>query len=384
MKPKINLEKFICSYVKWNNIQDALKDQGLKCWNGEIVEIESEDERMKKEILDLVSISGNGNQFEEIKDWLEKQGKKSPFNKERLMEVAKPETFEEQIESWRRVCCIAEKRLKELLEKQEEQKPFDYEKINIQQKDFAPKSAMEAIKEEKADNQNCVKPIDKVEPKFHEGEWVIDNNGKVAIIYDLQNAGYVGHYTNGTDFVCKYDNEHLLHLWTINEATEGDVLIASDNSVFIYAGSADRYAKFYAALTKYSALNLEGGNWEDKNRVHPATKKQRDTLEKAMADAGYTFDFEKKELKKIEQNLASSAKTCKNDTLYDLLNKMPSCITVDGIDYHFVLKKTIAYMAFYEGEGEEGRDKIIFWMAGDPIVLLTAMLNKLKEEGLLE
>lgn len=34
---------------------------------------EGEDERIKKEILELVSISGNGNQFEEIKDWLEKQ-----------------------------------------------------------------------------------------------------------------------------------------------------------------------------------------------------------------------------------------------------------------------------------------------------------------------
>lgn len=76
MKAKIDLEKFICSYVKWNNIQDALKDQGLKCCNGEIVEIpqENEDERIKKEILELISISGNGNQFEEIKDWLEKQG----------------------------------------------------------------------------------------------------------------------------------------------------------------------------------------------------------------------------------------------------------------------------------------------------------------------
>ena len=34
--------------------------------------------------------------------------------------------------------------------------------------------------------------------------------------------------------------------------------------------------------------------------LKPATKEQRDTLEKAMTDAGYTFDFEKKELKKIE------------------------------------------------------------------------------------
>ena len=35
---------------------------------------DSEEERIKREILELVSISGNGNQYEEIKDWLEKQG----------------------------------------------------------------------------------------------------------------------------------------------------------------------------------------------------------------------------------------------------------------------------------------------------------------------
>lgn len=75
MKAKIDLEKFICSYVKWNNIQDALKDQGLKCWNGEIVEIpqESEDERIRKAQLDYwCSIGG--------KEWLEKQGKSNPYS----------------------------------------------------------------------------------------------------------------------------------------------------------------------------------------------------------------------------------------------------------------------------------------------------------------
>jgi hypothetical protein len=38
-----------------------------------------------------------------------------------------------------------------------------------------------------------------------------------------------------------------------------------------------------------------------RNKICPATKEQRDTLIKAMTDAGYTFDFEKKELKKIEE-----------------------------------------------------------------------------------
>ena len=42
----------------------------------------------------------------------------------------------------------------------------------------------------------------------------------------------------------------------------------------------------------------EKGCLADIEDVKPATKEQRDALEKAMADAGYTFDFEKKELKK--------------------------------------------------------------------------------------
>ena len=89
-----------------------------------------------------------------------------------------------------------------------------------------------------------------------------------------------------------------------------------------------------------------------------------------------------------KKKLASSAKTCKNDTLYDLLQKMPSCITVDGIDYHFVMKKTsiyLAYYACYKGNGEDGRGNAIFGItAHSPIDLLTEMLEILKNEGLLE
>ena len=88
------------------------------------------------------------------------------------------------------------------------------------------------------------------------------------------------------------------------------------------------------------------------------------------------------------QKLANSAKTCKNDTLLDLLNKIQSCITVDGIDYHFVMKKTsiyIAYYACYKGNGEEGRGNAIFGItAHSPIDLLNEMLEILKEKGLLE
>jgi hypothetical protein len=49
----------------------------------------------------------------------------------------------------------------------------------------------------------------------------------------------------------------------------------------------------------------EFGYTENGNSIHPATKEQRDLLFQKMHEAGYTFDFEKKELKKIEQKPAS-------------------------------------------------------------------------------
>ena len=50
---------------------------------------------------------------------------------------------------------------------------------------------------------------------------------------------------------------------------------------------------------------MQGPDCVEVNTVKPATKIQRDTLLKAMSDAGYTFDFDKKELKKIGQKSAT-------------------------------------------------------------------------------
>lgn len=190
------------------------------------------------------------------------------------------------------------------------------------------KSALEAINEVKVDNQNCVKPADfkaehfyvskvdgqihdmtynpaeKVEPKFHEGEWCVDHNGKIAIIYDLQKAGYVGHYIDGTDFVCKYSDEHLLHLWTIEDAKDGDVLVFNNNSIVTFKDLYDKnrcHAYCHFEDDVFLVSEEDASEWWNGEGFKPATKEQRDLLFQKMKEAGYTFDFEKKEVKKIEQ-----------------------------------------------------------------------------------
>jgi hypothetical protein len=105
------------------------------------------------------------------------------------------------------------------------------------------------------------------------------------------------------------------HLWTIADAKDGDVLVASDKSLFIYDGSINENGSvgFYIAFTE-DIINIilssdDGCGWEEKDSCHPATKEQRDTLIKAIADAGYTFDFEKKELKKLKFKVGDEVKT---------------------------------------------------------------------------
>ena len=157
------------------------------------------------------------------------------------------------------------------------------------------------------------------EPKFKVDDWVVDNNGKVAIIYDLQKAAYVGHYTDGTDFICKYNNEHLLHLWTIDDAKDGDVLCdyheAYDNPLIfilkkfecVYFGLTrpSDYSS-YCFLTASDRQRFKEGTYHHEHNIKPATKKQRDLLFQKMKEAGYEWNAENKELKKIEQKPACS------------------------------------------------------------------------------
>ena len=142
---------------------------------------------------------------------------------------------------------------------------------------------------------------DKVEPKFHEGEWINGYYTNYKVL-SVNNGGYVVEDTDGNKINILFENEKFHHLFTIADAKDGDVLVASDGSIFLFAGVVDCACKYYVALAtdNYVKINKEekDGYWETSTAVYPATKEQRDTLMKAMTDAGYTFDFEKKELKK--------------------------------------------------------------------------------------
>ena len=152
----------------------------------------------------------------------------------------------------------------------------------------------------------------KVEPKLkiESGKWyvciknLLDDYGNSAFckgdVYLSEKDEYLIPCNSNVPWMIAYCVDTYFKEWTIKDAKDGDVLVASDGSVFIYAGSTDRHAKCYVALTKYGTFNLKGGNWEDKYSVHPATKEQRDLLFQKMKEEGYEWDADKKELKIID------------------------------------------------------------------------------------
>ena len=155
---------------------------------------------------------------------------------------------------------------------------------------------------------NEQKSADNAEPKFKVGDWIVTDKGDTIQIGAV-NSGY---YTidNGMDFSTSYVDKYW-HLWTIQDAKAGDILFHSDsasNGIFIFkellkyefGEKAICYCD-YDSEDHFCLGEHHTCCWTDAKILHPATKEQRDLLFQKMKEAGYEWDAEKKELRKMEQ-----------------------------------------------------------------------------------
>jgi len=278
----------------------------------ELKESEGEDERIRKEIISLVQYTkGRRIGYEprisqdEMLAWLEKQGDVNA-----LIQEAAEKSYTEGMRVER----------KRWLEKQGEQKQDPCEHCQdvclnchnfpcIVKRAFEQgKSVFEVMNEEKVDNANKVV----VEPKFKVGDWITNGDYTWKIV-EVKPLDYILQSQDGNivdDTISHVDEQ--FHSFTIKDARDGDVLAlsyASQNYILIYKGLHEK--DFNTMMSVFCSYYVEENRYDDETDsfhmlntgeiITPATKKQRDILIKAMNDAGYTFDFEKKELKEIEQ-----------------------------------------------------------------------------------
>ena len=168
-------------------------------------------------------------------------------------------------------------------------------------------------------------------PKFHEGDWIVHHGTEniyqvVAIIDNQYQLKYGDNYTVQK---CA-DVDRCARLWDITkDAKDGDVLADNGTKIIFIFKNTEYDSHIESKVIKYFIrYSFDGINLPLENGGHlgvvgeysnfvPATKEQREFLFQKMKDAGYTFDFEKKELKKIEQKPQRIVSAEAKEAMYD-------------------------------------------------------------------
>ena len=141
---------------------------------------------------------------------------------------------------------------------------------------------------------------DKIEPKFNVGDWVIFiASESLYQVEKKENYEYTLRHIFGGSLCLSFSDENLIREWTIHDAKDGDIL-ATSVGAFIYNGNngGGSYPGSYCGINTLGNFKMGVEHHWTWKKVYPATKEQRDALMKAMNDAGYEWDTEKKELKK--------------------------------------------------------------------------------------
>ena len=274
---------------RWDGIKLSSNDlftEELK----QIVDIENEDERLRKTAISFLkdfAEQGYENAVECI-DWLEKQGEPNPYS---------GVSFKYNGHTWG--MCARDNGVEILVDGEIKERIF----LDNEPQD---KSALEAIKEEKVDN----------EPKFKVGDWVVNKFGDSFHIDSLDKKNYQVSDGKGNYNYFPISKQDEMHLWAIQDAKDGDVLSLSWLEDKNLCEKIIIFKKYHSdgVIGLYSTPCVEGYGNTFKNgkmifnekvpyysktwtcNLHPSTKEQRDFLFQKIKEAGYEWDADKKEL----------------------------------------------------------------------------------------
>ena len=272
---------------------------------------ESEDEKIRKELIKFVKV--NIPNEERYIAWLEKQGEQKEIN---LIEILKHYPRETELYSplygklW--LAKVDEKNeiitcykyslnkgcTRAILEQEETVSFYSNGTTGLPDFNISKDCMLFLYDIEKQGEKN---PIDKVEPKFQEGDWVVNKLGNIWHIDSFDAKNYQVTNNKGEHNYFPIDIQDRMCLWTIQDAKDGDVL-ATSAGAFIYNGndSGGSCPGSHCGISTLGRFKTGAEHHWTGKPVFPATKEQRDLLFQKMKEGGYEWDSEKKELKKIE------------------------------------------------------------------------------------
>jgi hypothetical protein len=329
---QVNFEKFIVSFIEATQerprtivsipacIKKALKDQGLEYKDGEIVKnqdriaAELEDEKIRKELIDYINrltvTPSNIDKYNTWIAWLEKQGQVKEYTFKsipRLLDMIEPsdraKAYCQKLidtlakEGYNTDVKIVEEVLKGWNGEDVPMAVMDEQKVPVL--DFKAKDWYVSKVDGKI--RNIYYSIDKPEPKFKAGDWVvlypseIEVNRKVVQISRIERCQLNMYWTTeGTWFGDGTD----ARLWTTQDAKDGDVLYSPEhNLLWIYKNKEECHA---AVNLNYANSISFGSDIVIPSDAQQATKLQCDYIFSKMHESGYECDDKEKVVKEVE------------------------------------------------------------------------------------
>lgn len=219
--------------------------------------------------------------FQEGVEWLEKQG-------EHRQDANYPKFNFNDVLALQ--CCM------ETFKKVQEDKEL-YEELNL-----LHGKVYDAYHVEKQGDK-----ADKVEPKFKVGDWVVNNNGEPqfsqVIARSFPDSKIKRAENNLELFINTATLDKQYHLWSIEDAKDGDVLCLGCVIAIFKEYIGQEICICYCSFTEDAGFEVPVENGDDNIYgcigTTPATKEQRDLLFQKMKEANYEWDADKKELKKL-------------------------------------------------------------------------------------
>ena len=285
---------------------------------------ESEDEKTRKRIIALVNAHGQGMYKSDMLAWLENipytidHEKREGFHLgykaalEKQGEKSLTVDIESMIEAYEQrlinqgngvrnspivnMCVAAfkhgvENTLDELHLKQGETSPILSNSSNIGKDEQKPTIEMKSAEESLGIDSETYNEIvnacifDENKPKFKVGDWVVNKLGNIWHIDSFDAKNYQVTTNKGEHNYFPINIQDRMHLWTIADAKDGDVLYhkAENGIEYIVMNKGLNEHNNIDSYFRYSSINGFGTNIPSVlsakcDSITPATKEQRDLL----------------------------------------------------------------------------------------------------------
>jgi hypothetical protein len=135
----------------------------------------------------------------------------------------------------------------------------------------------------------------KVTPKFKVGDWLQYRSAEPFLVEEITEQGYI----NGNSCL-PFEWENEIHLWTVQDAKEGDVLACNEEILlfksFSAQGRISLYCWYNGQTKNFHSKEVNNTSLTTRNKIFPATKEQREFLFAKMKEAGYEWDALNKQL----------------------------------------------------------------------------------------